>query len=179
MQVQRQFLLLVKHISYMVGKDYGRKKQQIHVGKKPMRKIVEKKEAHGQRMWGGKRMRWGKYGTEMGTTRITKKAVAEILAERFDAEVIFYLSNDGYNVPSQNQRLWRTLPPDSIRAKRYNGEKVVRANYMYWVKPLPLFLYKNGLPILGKALEQLELRGAIVNNSIKINLLLNTSCIGS
>ena len=50
MQVQKQFLLLMKYISHMIKEDYDRKKQQIHVDKKLMRKIMEKKEAHGQKM---------------------------------------------------------------------------------------------------------------------------------
>ena len=50
MQAQKQFLLLMKHISHMIEEDYDRKKQQIHVDKKLMRKIKEKKEAHGQKM---------------------------------------------------------------------------------------------------------------------------------
>lgn len=49
-QAQKQFLLLMKHISHMIEEDYDRKKQQIHVDKKLMHKIMEKKEAHGQKM---------------------------------------------------------------------------------------------------------------------------------
>ena len=122
-------------------------------------------------------MRWKKYGVEMDMTGITRKAVAEILAEQFDTKVVFCLSDNGYNVPDQNQRLWRILPSDSIKAERYNGEKVVGANYMYQVKLLSPFLYENEFPMLEKALEQMELRGAIVNDSTKINLLLDVSCI--
>ena len=48
--IDPQFLLLMKHISHMIQEDYDRKKQQIHVDKKLMRKIMEKKEAHGQKM---------------------------------------------------------------------------------------------------------------------------------
>ena len=122
-------------------------------------------------------MRWKKYGVEMDMTGITRKAVAEILAEQFDTKVVFCLSDNGYNVPDQNQRLWRILPSDSIKAERYNGEKVVGANYMYQVKLLSPFLYENEFPMLEKALEQLELRGAIVNDSTKMNLFLDVSCI--
>ena len=122
-------------------------------------------------------MRWKKYGIEMDMTGITRKAVAEILAEQFDTKVVFCLSDNGYNVPDQNQRLWRILPSDSIKAERYNGEKVVGANYMYQVKLLSPFLYENEFPMLEKALEQLELRGAIVNDSTKMNLFLDVSCI--
>ena len=122
-------------------------------------------------------MRWKKYGVEMDMTGITRKAVAEILAEQFDTKVVFCLSDNGYNVPDQNQRLWRILPSDSIKAEKYNGEKVVGANYMYQVKLLSPFLYENEFPMLEKALEQLELQGAIVNDSTKINLLLDVSCI--
>lgn len=50
MQAQKQFLLLMKHISHMIQEDYDKKKQQIHVDKKLMCKIMEKKEAHGQKM---------------------------------------------------------------------------------------------------------------------------------
>ena len=50
-------------------------------------------------------MRWKKYGVEMDMTGITRKAVAEILAEQFDTKVVFCLSDNGYNVPDQNQRL--------------------------------------------------------------------------
>lgn len=122
-------------------------------------------------------MRWKKYGIDMDMTGITRKAVAEILAEQFDTKVVFCLSDNGYNVPDQNQRLWRILPSDSIKAEKYNGEKVVGANYMYQVKLLSPFLYENEFPMLEKALEQLELRGAIVNDSTKMNLLLDVSCI--
>ena len=122
-------------------------------------------------------MRWKKYGVEIDMTGITRKAVAEILAEQFDTKVVFCLSDNGYNVPDQNQRLWRILPSDSIKAEKYNGEKVVGANYMYQVKLLSPFLYENEFPMLEKALEQLELRGAIVNDSTKMNLLLDVSCI--
>ena len=122
-------------------------------------------------------MRWKKYGVEMDMTGITRKAVAEILAEQFDTKVVFCLSDNGYNVPDQNQRLWRILPSDSIKAEKYNGEKVVGANYMYQVKLLSPFLYENEFPMLEKALEQLELRGAIANDSTKINLLLDVSGI--
>lgn len=122
-------------------------------------------------------MRWKKYGIEMDMTGITRKAVAEILAEQFDTKVVFCLSDNGYNVPDQNQRLWRILPSDSIKAEKYSGEKVVGANYMYQVKLLSPFLYENEFPMLEKALEQMELRGAIVNDSTKMNLLLDVSCI--
>ena len=37
-------------------------------------------------------MRWKKYGVEMDMTGITRKAVAEILAEQFDTKVVFCLS---------------------------------------------------------------------------------------
>lgn len=83
-----------------------------------------------------------KYGVEMDMTGITRKAVAEILAEQFDTKVVFCLSDNGYNVPDQNQRLWRILPSDSIKAEKYNGEKVVGANYMYQVKLLSPFYMK-------------------------------------
>lgn len=122
-------------------------------------------------------MRWKKYGVQMDMTGITRKAAAEILAEQFDTKVVFCLSDNGYNVPDQNQRLWRILPSDSIKAEKYNGEKVVGANYMYQVKLLSPFLYENEFPMLEKALEQLELRGAIVNDSTKMNLFLDVSCI--
>ena len=36
-------------------------------------------------------MRWKKYGVEMDMTGITRKAVAEILAEQFDTKVVFCL----------------------------------------------------------------------------------------
>ena len=120
-------------------------------------------------------MRWKKYGVQMDMTGITRKAAAEILAEQFDTKVVFCLSDNGYNVPDRNQRLWRILPSDNIKAEKYNGEKVVGANYMYQVKLLSPFLYE--FPMLEKALEQLELRGAIVNDSTKMNLLLDVSCI--
>ena len=122
-------------------------------------------------------MRWKKYGIEMDMTGTTRKAVAEILAEQFDTKVVFCLSDNGYNVPDQNQRLWRILPSDSIKAEKYNGEKVVGANYMYQVKLLSPFLYENEFPMLEKALEQMELRGAIVNDSTKMNLLLDVNGI--
>ena len=122
-------------------------------------------------------MRWKKYGVEMDMTGITRKAAAEILAEQFQTASDFCLEDNGYHVQDQNQRLWRILPSDYIKAEKYNGEKVVGANYMYQVKLLSPFLYENEFPMLEKALEQLELRGAIANDSTKINLLLDVSGI--
>lgn len=122
-------------------------------------------------------MRWKKYGVEMDMTGITRKAAAEILAEQFQTVADFCLEDNGYHVQDQNQRLWRVLPSDSIKAEKYNGEKVVGANYMYQVKLLSPFLYENEFPMLEKALEQVELRGAIINDSTKMNLLLDVNGI--
>ena len=122
-------------------------------------------------------MRWKKYGIEMDMTGITRKAVAEVLAEQFQIATDFCLEDNGYHVQDQNQRLWRILPSNNIKAEKYNGEKVVGANYMYQVKLLSPFLYENEFPMLEKTLEQLELRGAIVNESTKMNLFLDVSCI--
>ena len=122
-------------------------------------------------------MRWKKYCIEMDMTGITRKAAAEILAEQFQTAADFCLEDNGYHVQDQNQRLWRVLPSDSIKAEKYKGEKVVGANYMYQVKLLSPFLYENEFPVLEKALEQMELRGAIVNDSTKMNLFLDVSCI--
>lgn len=122
-------------------------------------------------------MRWKKYGIEMDMTGITRKAVAEVLAEQFQIATDFCLEDNGYHVQDQNQRLWRILPSNNIKAEKYNGEKVVGVNYMYQVKLLSPFLYENEFPMLEKTLEQLELRGAIVNESTKMNLFLDVSCI--
>ena len=48
---------------------------------------------------------------------------------------------------------------------------------MYQVKLLSPFLYENEFPILEKALEQMELQGTIVNDSTKMNLLLDVNGI--
>lgn len=122
-------------------------------------------------------MRWKKYCIEMDMTGITRKAAAEILAEQFQTAADFCLEDNGYHVQDQNQRLWHILPSDSIKAEKYNGEKVVGANYMYQVKLLSPFLYENEFPMLEKALEQMELRDAIVNDSTKMNLLLDVNGI--
>ena len=84
-------------------------------------------------------MRWKKYGIEMDMTGITRKAVAEVLAEQFQIATDFCLEDNGYHVQDQNQRLWRILPSNNIKAEKYNGEKVVGANYMYQVKLLSPF----------------------------------------
>lgn len=122
-------------------------------------------------------MRWKKYSVELEVTGITRKATAEMLAEQFQISADFCLEDNGYHVQDQNQRLWRILPSDNIKAEKYNGEKVVGANYMYQVKLLSPFLYENEFQTLETVLEQMELRGAIVNDSTKLNLLLDVSCI--
>ena len=122
-------------------------------------------------------MRWKKYGVEMDMTGITRKAAAEILADIFQTEYNFQSDENCYEVKDGTEKTWRIYSSDSIKAEKYNGEKVVGANYMYQVKLLSPFLYENEFPMLEKALEQMELRGAIVNDSTKINLLLDVSCI--
>ncbi|MBM6830317.1 amidoligase family protein [Anaerotignum lactatifermentans] len=120
-------------------------------------------------------MRWKKYGVEMDVTGITRKAAAEILADLFQTDYKFQSEDNSYEVKDGAEKTWRIFSSDSIKAERYNGEKVVGANYMYQVKLLSPFLYENEFPMLEKALEQLELRGAIVNDSTKMNLLLDVS----
>ena len=68
-------------------------------------------------------MRWKKYCIEMDMTGITRKAAAEILAEQFQTVADFCLEDNGYHLQDQNQRLWRILPSDSIKAEKYSGEK--------------------------------------------------------
>ena len=122
-------------------------------------------------------MRWKKYCIEMDMTGITRKAAAEILADIFQTDYNFQSDENYYEVKDSTEKTWRIYSSDSIKAEKYNGEKVVGANYMYQVKLLSPFLYENEFPMLEKALEQMELRGAIVNDSTKINLLLDVSCI--
>ena len=122
-------------------------------------------------------MRWKKYCIEMDMTGITRKAAAEILADIFQTDYNFQSDENYYEVKDSTEKTWRIYSSDSIKAEKYNGEKVVGANYMYQVKLLSPFLYENEFPMLEKALEQLELRGAIVNDSTKMNLLLDVSCI--
>lgn len=120
-------------------------------------------------------MRWKKYGVEMDMTGITRKAAAEILADIFQTEYNFQSDENCYEVKDSTEKTWHIYSSDSIKAEKYNGEKVVGANYMYQVKLLSPFLYENEFPMLEKALEQMELRGAIVNDSTKMNLLLDVS----
>lgn len=122
-------------------------------------------------------MRWKKYCIDMDMTGITRKAAAEILADIFQTEYNFQSDENCYEVKDSTDKTWHIYSSDSIKAERYNGEKVVGANYMYQVKLLSPFLYENEFPMLEKALEQLELRGAIVNDSMKMNLLLDVSGI--
>lgn len=120
-------------------------------------------------------MRWKKYCIEMDMTGITRKAAAEILADIFQTEYNFQSDENYYEVKDSTEKTWRIYSSDSIKAEKYNGEKVVGANYIYQVKLLSPFLYENEFPMLEKALEQMELRGAIVNDSTKMNLLLDVS----
>ena len=122
-------------------------------------------------------MRWKKYCIDMDMTGITRKAAAEILADIFQTEYNFQSDENCYEVKDSTDKTWHIYSSDSIKAEKYNGEKVVGANYMYQVKLLSPFLYENEFPMLEKALEQLELRGAIVNDSTKMNLFLDVSCI--
>ena len=55
-------------------------------------------------------MRWKKYGVEMDMTGITRKAVAEILAEKFDTKVVFCMWYSDYSVTEQDQRRWSSVP---------------------------------------------------------------------
>ena len=120
-------------------------------------------------------MRWKKYCIEMDMTGITRKAAAEILADIFQTEYNFQSDENCYEVKDSTDKTWHIYSSDSIKAEKYNGEKVVGANYMYQVKLLSPFLYENEFPMLEKTLEQMELQGAIVNDSTKINLLLDVS----
>ena len=125
----------------------------------------------------GVEMRWKKYCVEMDVTGITRKSVAEILSKQFQTASVFDLQNNGYHVQDQDGRIWRVLPSDDIKAERNNGEKVVGANYMYQVRLLSPFLYENEFPALEKVIQQLELEGAMVNDSTKMNVVLDLGCL--
>ena len=122
-------------------------------------------------------MRWKRYCVEMDVTGITRKSVAEILSKQFQTASVFDLQNNGYHVQDQDGRIWRVLPSDDIKAERNNGEKVVGANYMYQVRLLSPFLYENEFPALEKVVQQLELEGAMVNDSTKMNVVLDLGCL--
>ena len=125
----------------------------------------------------GVEMRWKKYCVEMDVTGITRKSVAEILSKQFQTASVFDLQYNGYHVQDQDGRTWRVLPSDDIKAERNNGEKVVGANYMYQVRLLSPFLYENEFPALEKVVQQLELEGAMVNDSTKMNVVLDLGCL--
>lgn len=125
----------------------------------------------------GVEMRWKKYCVEMDVTGITRKSAAEILSKQFQTASVFDLQDNGYHVQDQDGRTWRVLPSDNIKAERNNGEKVVGANYMYQVRLLSSFLYENEFPALEKVIQQLELEGAMVNDSTKMNVVLDLGCL--
>lgn len=125
----------------------------------------------------GVEMRWKKYCVEMDMTGITRKSVAEILSKQFQTASVFDLQKNGYHVQDYDGRTWRVLPSDDIKAERNHGEKVVGANYMYQVRLLSPFLYENEFPALEKVIQQLELEGAMVNDSTKMNVVLDIGCL--
>ena len=125
----------------------------------------------------GVEMRWKKYCVEMDVTGITRKSAAEILSKQFQTASVFDLQDNGYHVQDQDGRTWRVLPSDNIKAERNHGEKVVGANYMYQVRLLSPFLYENEFPALEKVVQQLELEGAMVNDSTKMNVVLDLGCL--
>jgi len=115
----------------------------------------------------------------MDFTGITRKRAAEILCECFHTEYRYQRETEGYAVTDQVGREWCISKADRVDAQKIWNDRVVRANFMYQVRMRTPFLYRNDLVQIEKVLEQLDIGGAILNDSTKTTVLLDIAGMGN
>ncbi len=110
-------------------------------------------------------MVWKKYALEMEFTGITRKRAAELIAEHFETAAQYSFDGDKYSVADTRGRVWTVLPCPSVRAERWQNNKMVGANHLYHMKICTPLLYENDFETVEKILGQLETGGAVTNES--------------
>ncbi len=110
-------------------------------------------------------MVWKKYVLEMEFTGITRKRAAELIAEHFGTAAQYSFDGDKYSVADTRGRVWTVLPCPSVRAERWQNNKMVGANHLYHMKICTPLLYEDDFETVEKILGQLETGGAVTNES--------------
>ena len=110
-------------------------------------------------------MVWKKYALEMEFTGITRKRAAELIAEHFGTAAQYSFDGDKYSVADTRGRVWTVLPCPSVRAERWQNNKMVGANHLYHMKICTPLLYEDDFETVEKILGQLETGGAVTNES--------------
>ena len=108
-------------------------------------------------------MVWKKYALEMEFTGITRKRAAELIAEHFGTAAQYSFDGDKYSVADTRGRTWTVLPCPSVRAERWQNNKMVGANHLYHMKICTPLLYENDFETVEKILGRLETGGAVTN----------------
>ncbi len=108
-------------------------------------------------------MVWKKYALEMEFTGITRKRAAELIAEHFGTAAQYSFDGDKYSVADTRGRTWTVLPCPSVRAERWQNNKMVGANHLYHMKICTPLLCENDFETVEKILGRLETGGAVTN----------------
>lgn len=108
-------------------------------------------------------MVWKKYVLEMEFTGITRKRAAELIAEHFGTAAQYSFDGDKYSVADTRGRVWTVLPCPSVRAERWQNNKMVGANHLYHMKICTPLLYEDDFETVEKILGRLETGGAVTN----------------
>lgn len=120
-------------------------------------------------------MVWRKYGLEMEFTGITCKRAAELVAEQFGTTAAYSFEGDKYSITDTRGMTWAVLPCPSVRAERWQNNKMVGANQLYQMKVSTPLLYESDFETVGKILGRLETGGAVINESTDMAVLLSTA----
>ncbi len=120
-------------------------------------------------------MVWKKYGLEMEFTGITRKRAAEQIAEHFGTAAQYSFEGDKYSVTDPRDRVWTVLPCPSVRAERWQNNRMVGANHLYHMKICTPLLYESDFDTVEKILGRLETGGAATNESTGMAVLWSTA----
>ena len=96
-------------------------------------------------------MVWKKYALEMEFTGITRKRAAELIAEHFGTAAQYSFDGDKYSVADTRGRTWTVLPCPSVRAERWQNNKMVGANHLYHMKICTPLLYEDDFETVEKS----------------------------
>ncbi len=124
-------------------------------------------------------MRWRKYGLKLDLTGITKKQAAEIIAKYFNTEYAYYSGNEKeyYSIKDNHNRIWLVDTAENVKPERSMNNSLVKGNFFYQTRITTPLLYERELDILNNIRDNLILKGAVVNDTTRMTVFLDTTGI--
>lgn len=121
------------------------------------------------------------FGIEIEFTGITRYRAAQVAAEFFNTRIwdSFYHSQDAYQVPDENARVWKCVYDGSIIAQKKQGNRRVNAGKEYRVELVSPICQYDDIPQIQDLIRQLRNAGAFASKQCGIHIHVDASAFDS